>query len=371
MPHAAAVTPELSRNAAVDVHTPRRALLPATSDFTSRRRLRIFSATRGQPRRRKTTKEQQGVFGGTLPPWQRLDGDPARPRDRIPWEDHPRGTAYIQAVVGKNYHEIKCGNGESGPTVSYMDLRGVPPLVKPTGHEEDSSHFVSSGTRGCYDAAFKELTAPQKCSLLVVGNQGIGKSRGLMYLLRRLLVEHYAKCALVHNTHVVVLDDQESDAVFAIVWCRKVGTTEGKWRVCKCDRLFFAVSMCGALDNEDTVYIVNAANEGSSGARAPKVVGARRIYVSSPNPANFRLYKRESKILFMPMWELDELIGAYEHGLEGGSRRGLGDAELTFGEQTAAQCNCRSADDTRTFHRDVIRYRYDRVGGAVRCGTSC
>ena len=334
VPHAAAVTPELLCTAAT------------------------------------TTKERQGVFGGTLPPWQRFGGKSNTKWDRIPWKDDEDGTAYIEAMVGKNYHEIKCGkDGKRGPTVSYMDLRGVPPLVKLMGHEEDTSHFVSSGTRGCYDAAVKELTAPStelKCSLLVVGNPGIGKSRCLMYLLRRLLVEHYANCALVHNTHVVVLDDQESGAVCAIVWCCKDGTSEGKWRVCQCDRCDFRVSMCGALDNEDTVYIVDAANESSSGAHAPTVVDARRIYVSSPNPANFHRYKKESMILFMPMWELDELIGAYEHGLEGGSRRGLGDAELTFGGQTAAQCNCCSAEDRRTFHRDVIRYRYDRVGGAVR-----
>ena len=285
VPHAAAVTPELLCTAAT------------------------------------TTKERQGVFGGTLPPWQRFGGKSNTKWDRIPWKDDEDGTAYIEAMVGKNYHEIKCGkDGKRGPTVSYMDLRGVPPLVKLMGHEEDTSHFVSSGTRGCYDAAVKELTAPStelKCSLLVVGNPGIGKSRCLMYLLRRLLVEHYANCALVHNTHVVVLDDQESGAVCAIVWCCKDGTSEGKWRVCQCDRCDFRVSMCGALDNEDTVYIVDAANESSSGAHAPTVVDARRIYVSSPNPANFHRYKKESMILFMPMWELDELIGAYEHGLEG------------------------------------------------------
>ena len=99
------------------------------------------------------------VFGGTLPPWQRFKGKPNTNWDRIPWKDDEDGTAYIEAMVGKNYHEIKCGkDGESEPTVSYMDLRGVPPLVKLMGHEEDSSHFVSSGTRGCYDAAFKELS---------------------------------------------------------------------------------------------------------------------------------------------------------------------------------------------------------------------
>ena len=321
--HAAAVTPELLCTAAVNVDTPRRAGVHGDGLTMSPGALAYIAITRYVTATfrflvRGPEADQQCL-------WRNASAVAASRRrsrktnwDRIPWEDHPPGTAYIEAMVGKNYHEIKCGkDGESGPTVSYMDLRGVPPLVKLMGREEDSSHFVSSGTRGCYDAAFKELSTGQKCSLLIVGNPGIGKSRSLMYLLRQLLVEHYAKCELVHNTHVVVLDDQESNAIYAIVWCREDGTTKGKWRVCQCDRCDFRVSMCGALDNEDTVYIVNAANEGSSSARPLMVVGARRVYVSSPNPANFHSYQKESTILFMPMWKLDELIGAYEHRVGG------------------------------------------------------
>ena len=284
-------------------------------------------------------------------------------------DDHLDGTTYINAMVGNNYRKIDCGNELE---VWHMDLKGVPPLL--TLQSQDASHYVSTGTRKCYDAVFQKLTmkvpphAPIP-NVLVVSNPGIGKSRSIMYVLRRLLVEHCTRQPLDHNTLVAVIDDQESDMVCGIVWYRD-GAGNGYWRVCSCHKCDIKSSMCGGLKSNQTFYIVNSANNDTT--RQPAAVGARVLFVCSPNRDHYRSFQKNSVTVFMPMWELDELICAYEQG--------LGDPDLTFRGQTAAQyygdsahattaalCHVDTPVDTyRDFKRHVIRYRYDRVGGAIR-----
>ena len=223
----------------------------------------------------------------------------------------------------------------------------------------DLSLFVSKGTKDCYDEVAEMLEHPAKDELtrfLIIGNPGIGKTRSIMYLLRCILVAHCEKHTkaktLKHNTLVAVVEDQESKEVCGVVWCGDTGGGTRGWRVCKCVHRSFDVEMCGGLKHKDTVYIVNS---GNIGIHEPARTMARTVYVCSPNPKNFNNFQRISLVFLMPMWELQELLGAHEDG--------LGSSELTFNGVTAADCKC---TDVKQFHREVIKYRFDRVGGAVR-----
>ena len=296
------------------------------------------------------------VFGIRLPSWQRFDGDPNGEWDEIRWKDDPDGTAYMNALVGKDHRMI---DGENGLEVWNFDLTGVPPLFAMANEDKDVSLFVSTGTRGCYDEVAEMLATPStaetKSRFLVVGNPGIGKSKSIMYLVRKLLWVRHASGTLHHNTLVAVIEDQETGAVRGIAWCRD-GAGNGYWRVCQCERGDLKVSMCGGLYSNETVYIVNGANQNAT--TEPAVVTARTVYVCSPNRAHYNHFRRNCHTFFVPMWELKELIGAHKNG--------LGDRQLTFNGKTAADSNCGSPAAQEQFHREVIEYRYDHVGGAVR-----
>ena len=296
------------------------------------------------------------VFGGELPSWQRHDGEMDEEWDGIPWKISKRGTSYINALVGKDHRVIDC---ENGLCVWNLDLSGVPPLFHMANDDEDLSLFVSTGTRGCYDEVAEMLVAPstagRKSRFLVIGNPGIGKSRSIMYLVRKLLRARHASGTLHHNTLVAVIEDQETGAIRGIAWCCD-GAGNGCWRVCHCHRSDFRDSTCGGLYSKETVYIVDGANR--SAATEPTGVTARTVYVCSPNRAHYNQFKKNCHTFLVPMWELKELIGAHENG--------LGDRQLTFNGKTAADSNCGSPAAQEQFHREVIEYRYDHVGGAVR-----
>ena len=170
------------------------------------------------------------VFGIRLPSWQRFDGDPNGECDEIRWKDDPDGTACMNALVGKDHRMI---DGENGLEVWNFDLTGVPPLFAMANEDKDVSLFVSTGTRGCYDEVAEMLATPStaetKSRFLVVGNPGIGKSKSIMYLVRKLLWVRHASGTLHHNTLVAVIEDQETGAVRGIAWCRD-GAGNGYWR---------------------------------------------------------------------------------------------------------------------------------------------
>jgi predicted ATP-dependent serine protease len=60
-------------------------------------------------------------------------------------------------------------------------------FVHETGDPHDNDVITKSSTRRVFDAAYNACIATPGARVLLEGQQGIGKSRGLLYLLKKLL----------------------------------------------------------------------------------------------------------------------------------------------------------------------------------------
>jgi len=134
---------------------------------------------------------------------------------------------------------------------------------------------------------------------LVLGNPGIGKSVGLFYALQRLL--RVDKLVFYHY--------MKDPALFAFVppSMQSSGDKLGKYQAYSISGSLAAEAAAGSvaqLDNPDTFYLFDP-DEHS----IPKVVQARAIIASSPDPERLKDYHKLTthRKFYIEMWSINEI----------------------------------------------------------------
>jgi hypothetical protein len=196
---------------------------------------------------------------------------------------------------------VRSEDGEERVTSDHgvMLLRTTTPLL------EDEvvwpHHFSRRCLRDIWDglASFKYDRFKSRFDAIVVGAPGSGKSRSIVYGLKKLF----------EAGRTVVLELRRDKNVFAFV---PKNAADGKveydaWR---CGFSDFKEGKCAAVKRVDTCYIMDAT------AKLPKNPSgvAQRILVSEPNKENYDdLNKEKARTRFVPPWTLEEMCALQEH----------------------------------------------------------
>ena len=180
-----------------------------------------------------------------------------------------------------------------------MVLRNRTPLFKEEGGFP--FHFSRLSLREVWDelTRFKFKRGEDRLDAVIVGAPGSGKSRSIVYGLKKLF----------EARRTVVVELRRDGTVFAFVPTKRGDQVEYEaWR---CSTKDFDEANCAALMNEDACYIMDAV---AKDPKRPGILGAQRIMVTSPEPNNYENMRKEhAEIFFTPPWTLEEMCVLQEH----------------------------------------------------------
>jgi hypothetical protein len=140
-----------------------------------------------------------------------------------------------------------------------------------------------------------------KTKFLLTGNPGIGKSRFLRELLRRLLL----------RGRLVVLELRKVGDVFIFVPPRP-GQDGGEYRAIRVGYSDWKPANCPALRDKQTYWLIDPAEATEAGIPGghPADLPARTVLAASPNNAHYKGWHKHELVQtrYMPPWSLDELL---------------------------------------------------------------
>jgi hypothetical protein len=224
---------------------------------------------------------------------------------RIPWEKSPDATQFARELIDAKLEPlvatVRSENGEERITSDHgvMLLRTSTPLLR----EEvvRPHHFSRRCLREIWDevARFKFERGRGRFDAIIVGAPGSGKSRSIVYGLKKLF----------EAGRTVVLELRRDKNVFAFV-PKKTANGRVEYTAWWCEASGLTGGNCAALKSMDSCNIMDAT------AKLPKNPSgdAQRILVSEPNEENYDDMNKElAETRFVPPWTLEEMCALQEH----------------------------------------------------------
>jgi hypothetical protein len=217
------------------------------------------------------------------------------------WARHANATAYANELISAKVKRLASG-------VEVIDM-----MRCLQGTESDSPSIITrKPTRELWDKALDSATSaahPFMKDVLVTGSPGVGKSRSMAYLLRKLLlngktvVYEAAKEGLFFLFKATGGDGNDEEEGGG---SRKSKSKIPRYEVMSLSSMNYRV--IEELNDCDNFYLIDP-DEGS--AKDPLLVKAHTILVSSPKIARYKGFAlkrpRQTTILYMPMWKIEEL----------------------------------------------------------------
>jgi hypothetical protein len=206
--------------------------------------------------------------------------------DKNSWEFDAKVTRYANELVSKEAKPLEAG-------VEVVELK-----MFLQGNEENSPNlFTRKDSRALWDEVYSYLCSTSKSHCLVTGNPGIGKSRSMTYLLRKLLREG----------KTVVYEARKDSRVFAFIPISP-GIPEQKvlptYKVFVVQLRTFLPGACAVLQDPDNFYLIDPGNPASI-----TNVPAHTVLAASPNKAHYHEWVKRANtpMLCMPVWKKEEL----------------------------------------------------------------
>jgi hypothetical protein len=155
--------------------------------------------------------------------------------------------------------------------------------------EKNSPSIITrKSTRDLWDIVVEITTTPNN-HVLVTGSSGVGKSRSMAYLLRKLLL----------NGKTVVYESAMEEKFFLF---KATGIV---YEVMWVSSAFMRPSLIEELQDPGNFYLIDPKDDSSD----PVIVPAHTILASSPNPKRYKgfIKRKEAFTRYMPMWNIEEL----------------------------------------------------------------
>lgn len=228
--------------------------------------------------------------------------------DKNPWEFDEDATAFAQELIETDWERAFTKAGLA-----------VLPLHRFLGDKPTNGPKLV--TRQCvrelWENVFRELENDYTTKVAIIGNPGIGKSRGLLYGLRLLLGGCTPDGATsAPQNRVVIYECRKDSRVFAFVppgQDMRENVVNKLVNVYRASLSKFDASECAALQKEGNFYLIDPRRASESSGEEPVTVRANAILACCPDRRHYKEWAKDKCVpLYTSPWTVEELLAARE-----------------------------------------------------------
>jgi hypothetical protein len=246
--------------------------------------------------------------------WKRYDAPNGNAyTDELPWASDVAATKYINELLSASptLVDVPDGDGDRNGEVGQMQVFQMNSALLYDEAESTSNLVIPPGSADLWEAvcvkAVNEDGAVKRRRLAVVGSPGMGKSRSVVFLIRRFIKKRREQGL----SPIVVYEHRKESNVWMFV-PKDPGCTTSQYEAFRVKLSVFSADCVAALVNRSNMYIVDGGQVGAH--KMPVLLPSYTVFVVSPDPEQISQFVKHADLThYFPAWRAVDILAARKY----------------------------------------------------------